>query len=332
MKKDYGFSPPFFSDENKIIDTLFRSGMKPKTRKVKDKDQLSLWDALTKENDEIKDELDSINAELDDKMKQIENESFYGHSNISLPDIEKKIQQTEATIGSPQEIKNFIKSGLNLFHSKIEELEDTTFKITITDNRLQIAGIANPIRKATFDKNYAARNQDCELIDLSHPLVSRLIQLIKKQSIKDINFYGRTAYKGSNVISQTSAFMNILTRYAVKTNPNTMIEEIIQIGFDIYDKKMLSAEIVKNFHDNSAFCQRSTEEVKEELEAAMNTTFWQPFLDKKIETRRREFVQERENLIKKLNELESPPEWVEGLADIEFVRYDILTITIGYPV
>jgi len=333
MKKDYGFAPPFFSDEDKILDVLLSSGMLPSTR-IADKDQISMFDGYAdKRQSNASPDNPDFDEEIKGKMEQIKSESFFGHTEISLPDIEQKIKETEQTIGSTAEIKAFIESGLNLFHCSIEQTDLNEYTIKITDSRLQVPGVSQKIERATFDKNHAARHPGTELIDLSHPLVSRLIQLVKKQSVSNEDFYGRTAFKGSSKLTEVIAVVNILARYVVNTNPSSIVEEIFSIGFTVYDNKIILIDEVKAFESQDPEpCTRTNQEIIEELETAFLKDFWKQEIERVAEEHKDSMIQERQNLIERLEYKDEQPAWVKGLTDISFVSYDILTVTIGYPV
>jgi superfamily II DNA or RNA helicase len=328
MKQDYGFAPPFFNDEKKIIELLLTSGMIPKTRKTASQEELTFFDEI--EEEPIADV--PPDEEWKEKMNQIQSESFYGQNQVSLPDIERKLRETEQSIGSEKEIRTFIESGLRLFGCQIESISDEVYNISISDNRLQFPGVDSTILQATFDKTKAAKNPAYHLIDLSHPLVNKLIQKIKQEAAKDSHFYGRTAYKGSNVISSTSAFMTFLVRFVVDTNPISMLEEFITIGFDLYGKEMLSADIIEAFYNtDSPSCYRTAAEVREDLQEVMQDSCWKLEVEQKIETRRQELKQERIHLLHRLGKIEEQSGWTKGIADVSFIRYELLTITIGYP-
>jgi len=333
MKNDYGFSPPFFSDEDKILDILLSSGILPSTR-ISEQDQISMFDGYSERqrSDTISENTD-FDEEYKAKMDQIKSESFFGHTEISLPDIEQKIKETVQTIGSHAEIKAFIESGLNLYHCSIENKDPEEYTIKITDSRLQVPGVTARIERATFDKNHAARNPGADLIDLSHPLISRLIQLVKQQSVNNEDFYGRTAYKGSSKIQETIAVLNVLARYVVNTNPSSIIEEIFSIGFTVFDNKIIPIETIREFESQDPEpCARTNQEVKDDLETAFSKDFWIKEIEDIAEDHKKTMLEERRNLIERLNFQDEQPDWVKGLTDISFVSYDILTVTIGYSV
>jgi len=334
MKLDYGFSPPFFSDEKQVLNLLYKAGLNPSTRKQSsDSQQLSIFDSIEKREAKLKEEERIQEEQLREQMDKIRSDSFYGHSDISLPDIEKKLRETAETIGSESEIKQFIISSLNLFNCSITEIDKYSIKITINDNRLLSPNMNRTIERATFDKKHAATHPNIVLIDISHPLITRLINLIKQQAALSSDFYGRIAYKGSDQIKKTCVIMKALVRYVVETSPSSMVEEIITIGLEPYSKKKIPTKIVSNFESSSSkLCTRTDEEIKEDIEEALSSNAWKEYLEEEIKVKQKQLVKERENLINRISSNEVLPSWLDGITQVAFTRFDVLTITVGYPV
>ena len=329
IRRDYGFSPPFLGDENQIVERLIRVGRTPNTRFIDNTDQLSIFGSFSETD------INQVDLESDirEQMEKIRDESFYGQSHITLPDIERKLRETEKTIGSEESIGLFIRSSLNLFNCPIEKSNEKTVSIHITDQRLLSPGMDKVIPEATFDKTYAAKHPGVELIDISHPLVSRLIQILKQQSTIEKEHYGRTAYKGSSHIKHTIAILKVLVRYVVNTTPNSIVEEIIPVGFRLFSKEILSDVLIHDFEtEDPKPIPRTDDEVREDLAEVFSESDWEKALQEKIETNRRQMIIERQNLIDRLDYSDELPEWLNGVTDIQFARYDILTITLGYPV
>jgi len=185
IREEFGFSPPFFNNENDIIKYLVNVGKLPYTRNKKGEikqgtSQLTIFDVnierrkLQQNSNAVnKKNIEEENKYFNQQITKIKNESFYGQTDIRLPDIEKKLKQTEKTLGKKEEIEKFIRSGLQLFGCNIQKKKEQVYSITLNDKRLLLSGRSTRMDNATFNKNYAARNPKVELIDLSHPLVNR---------------------------------------------------------------------------------------------------------------------------------------------------------------
>lgn len=341
IKAEFGFSPPFFNDEKDILNRLVKIGKTPRTRRRRGEDpsQLTFFDVFddakptekVEDVEKVEDEEKADDEYIRAKLEQIKSDSFYGQTDIRLPDIERKLRETESTIGSRKEIETFIISGLKLFNCDIKQKNKDVCTITLSDKRLYLTGFGDKVNNATFDRNYAARHPGAELLDLSHPLVSRLVQLFKQQMYIDDNKYGRVAYKISAAIEKPIAIFKVLVRYVVKTEQSSVLEEIITIGVNIFEDVIVPSEKLSEF-ELSDPCpgHRTPSEVKEDLSEAYKNKHWEPDLIRRIEENRKKMIQEREHLIKTLNYKELPS-WLKGITNIEYASHDVITVTLGYP-
>ncbi|MCG2791680.1 MAG: DEAD/DEAH box helicase [Actinomycetia bacterium] len=344
IREEFGFSPPFFNNESDIIKYLVNVGKIPYTRNKKgeikrETSQLSIFDINT-EKEELKQNSNAVNKEdleeeilFNQQITKIKNESFYGQTDIRLPDIEKKLKQTENTFGKKEEIEKFIRSGLQLFGCSIQKKKDQVFIITLNDKRLLLSGRSAHMDDVTFDKNYAARNPKVELIDLSHPLVNRLVQLLKQQIyLETSNHYGRIAYKISNSIDKPVAIFKVLVRCVVGTEPTSIIEEILTLGFYVYNEEILTSQKVELFVKSEPLQgNRTTMEIKEDIQEVFNNKYWEKELTEMIDNYLKKIKEERNNLLETFDNT-NLPDWLQGVTDVSYASHDILTLTMGYPV
>lgn len=344
IREEFGFSPPFFNNENDIIKYLVNVGKVPDTRNKRgeirpESSQLSIFDINT-EKEELQQNSNAVNKEdleeeifFNQQITKIKNESFYGQTDIRLPDIEKKLKQTENTFGKKEEIENFIRSGLQLFGCSIQKKKDQVFMISLNDKRLLLPGRSAQMDDVTFDKNYAARNPKVELIDLSHPLVNRLVQLLKQQIyLETSSHYGRIAYKISHSIDKPVAIFKVLVRCVVETEPTSIIEEILTLGFYIYQEEILSSQNVELFEKSEPLQgNRTTTEVKEDIQEVFNNKYWEKELSEMIDNYLKKIKEERNNLLETFDNT-NLPDWLQGVTDVSYASHDILTLTMGYPV
>ncbi|MEA3312801.1 MAG: helicase-related protein [Caldisericota bacterium] len=344
IREEFGFSPPFFNNESDIIKYLVNVGKLPYTRDKKGEirqgtSQLSIFDVNT-ERRELQQNSNAVNKEdveeeilFNQQITKIKNESFYGQTDIRLPDIEKKLKQTENTFGKKEEIEKFIRSGLQLFGCSIQEKSDQVYRIILNDKRLILPGRSDKIDDVTFDKNYAARNPKVELIDLSHPLVNRLVQLLKQQIyLETSNHYGRIAYKISNSIDKPIAIFKVLVRCVVETEPTSIIEEILTLGFYVYNEEILTSQKVELFEKSEPLQgNRTTLEVKEDIQEVFNNKYWEKELTRMIDNYLKKIIKERSNLLETFDNT-NLPDWLQGVTNVSYASHDILTLTMGYPV
>ena len=190
IRRDYGFSPPFFGDETNIIDFIHEHGLGVRLGAR----QLSLFDQTEEEIPELPDPYQQ------DLIDRIRNKSFYGQTDISLQEIEVQIKKVEESVGSRDEIEKFVHSGLSRLNCSVTVNDGDTLRIAIRNPHLQLPGIGDVITRATFDPHRGLDDPEIDILDLGHPLVRAMLDLFKRESFQpesgdytDQVHYGRTA-------------------------------------------------------------------------------------------------------------------------------------------
>jgi len=347
IRKDYGFSPPYFGDETTVLDLLEQHEVTlgPK--------QLSLFDAPLGEGSPSATSQDPFAQETLDRIK---GDSFYGQTHISLPEIERRLEETADTVGSPEQIRAFVFSGLDRFGCGVTQNGDRngrldgSWRIAITEPALQTASVGEVIERATFDPEWALDDPDVTLLDVGHPLVRRLIEAVKQNTFFGEGNnkgcpYGRTAYVVTPDVDEVTALFHLLARYVVNTEPTSIVEELLPVAVAVYGgyasgvrrhsssgKRQQVARLV----DAQASSQTRTEaeaEVQEALADALGVEGLDGLLEDAVETRRRELVAERARMRGQMQEVEGaqPAEWLEGIDDLARGSFDLLTVTVLFP-
>ena len=86
---------------------------------------------------------------------------------------------------------------------------------------------------------------DVTLLDVGHPLVRRLIEQVKQNAFRgdqsreglpheDREHYGRTAYLVTPDVDEVTALFHLLARYAVNTQPISIVEELLPVVVPVY--------------------------------------------------------------------------------------------------
>ncbi len=336
IRREYGFSPPYFGDETTILDLLAQHEVTlgPK--------QLGMFEEEGPPSrgggDEGEDPFDQ------ETLERIRGDSFYGQADVSLPEIERRLEETARTVGSPEQIQAFVFSGLNRFGCSVTENADggagerrTTYRIALTDPALQMASVGEVIERATFDPEWALDDPDVTLLDVGHPLVRRLIEAVKQQAFHGEAHCGRTAYVVTPDVAEVTALFHLLARYVVNTDPTSIIEELLPVAVPIYH---LEPEAIRG---EQAAAQpsgqtRTEGEVREALTDALALEGLDTLLESAVEARRRELVAERECMRRSAsrNQMEQregaqPSEWLAGIDDLARGSFDLLTVTVLFP-
>ncbi|MBN1642748.1 MAG: DEAD/DEAH box helicase, partial [Anaerolineae bacterium] len=131
IRRDYGFSPPYFGDDTTILDLLRQHDVTLGIR------QLSLFDQDYAPRDAGDEERDPFS---DETLARIKGDSFYGQTHISLPEIEQRLEETAHTVGAPDEIRRFVFSGLSRFGCSCIDNPDGSYRLVLTEPALQTAG------------------------------------------------------------------------------------------------------------------------------------------------------------------------------------------------
>ncbi len=238
IRRQYGFSPPYFGEETDIMELLAQHDIKVGPQ------QLHLFEEESGGREAPADEIDDPFSP--DTLDRIEDDSFYGQTNVHLPDIEERLEETKRTIGSPEQIEAFVRSGLSRFGCDVEENADGSLKVKITHPELRTASVDSVIERATFDPAYGLDDPDVKVLDLGHPLVRRLVELVKQETFRPSEeHYGRTSFYVVEEAEEVSAVFHLLARYAVggeEGSPSSVLEELVPVGLPVYVEETLSEE------------------------------------------------------------------------------------------
>lgn len=333
IRRDYGFSPPYFGDETDILALIREHEVTLGGR------QLGLFETPFEADSPL-----AQNPFAEETLQRIQEDSFYGQTQIALPEIEERLRETEATLGSPAQIRQFVFSGLHRFGCGVQENEadaqglpiEATWRIALQNPALQI-GAEPVIARATFDAELGVNDPGVTMLDLGHPLVRRLIELVKQEGFTartgDVLHYGRTAYKVTPAVSEVTAVFTLLARYGVQTEPSSLIEELLPVAIPVYGDggDLSSFEALTGLWNAEAVAQTRTEaEVQQALHEALGLEGLDALLAQAVEARRAELAAERTAMRERL-ETQDAAAWLQGTDQIAPGTFDLLTITVLFP-
>lgn len=321
IKEDYGFSPPFFGDDISVIDLIREQGLRVNICQK----TLDEFEEKSFHKYEIEDPFSK------DTLEKIKSECFYGQTEVELNEVQKRLRETETLIGSQHQIQDFVRSGLNRFNCTFSTNPDNTFKVEISNDLLLEPGIPTVIESATFDPMIARDDPSVTVIDLGHPLVRRLIELVKQQTFTDETIYGRTAAMKTKNVQKVTAVYHYLSRYVVQTKPVSIIEELLPVSVELHSDKTLNKEEIHRLLSSSPESDtRKANEIIEDIKDSLNRKNLQNLVLSKAEERCQELVSERRKMKKDL-ESRGEQQWLEGIEDLSVGSLDLLTITLFYP-
>ncbi|MBD3213344.1 MAG: hypothetical protein GF311_12110, partial [Candidatus Lokiarchaeota archaeon] len=328
IKNVYGFVPGFFGDPEAVIDHIME---KRKGESKKDAQKtLDRWIQFSQSVDDIISVFFS-----EQQIKEIMQDSFYGHSNINLEEIEERMRLTEENIGNEETLLRFLEKAVDLYEGemKLKNEHNKIYEINLPE------GIQNEIG-VRFDYNYLITpNREVDVsrnkingVSLKNPVVSGLVEKIKNEAFSiDNEFYGRTAAFASDIVSKINVIFHVKIRYVINTEPKTLMEEISKVGGDLFSGEILEDELVDqiwqsdwdNHHKNKI-------ELIKHLKMALKLESLNDLLDSLASKRREAIISERKTMIKTLQEQGLSTD-LEGIDDLDVVGIDLITITLIYP-
>lgn len=322
IRKDYGFAPPFFGDDANVIDIIREMGIElPRI-------QRTLIDFG--EDDRRGKE---INPFDDEAIERINAESFYGQADVDLSEVRRRMKDTEELVGTPEDFQKFVIGGLKSLGCVVEENRDlyNTLKISLSNSPLAAQGVDEEINQASFDPKVALRNADVVQLNAGHPLVRRVIELIRQSAFEGLGSgYGRTAAIATAETNKVMVLYHFLARFTVNTRSVSIIEEIVPVGCDLVGETVLSAEEADAlWKSKPAPMRRTEEEILRHVEKAIDPSVYQPALDKRLKERLEAIKLERSDLKKKFEDADLV--WLEGIADVSIASTDLLSVNVYYP-
>jgi ERCC4-related helicase len=336
IRRDYGFSPPYFGDETSILNLLQQHEITLGPR------QLPLFDMPPSPDPSAPlragfgrgDGGEGENPFAEETLERIKDDSFYGQTHISLPEIERRLQETAETIGSPQQIQDFVFSGLDRFRCQVTKNDDGSYRLVITNPNLQTASVGEVIERATFDPEAALDDPDLVGLDIGHPLVRRLIEEVKQNAFLQAEHYGRTAYMVTSAVDEVTALIHILARYVVNTDPISIIEELLPVAVPVYGGKPRWGEAVCPLVEAEPTAETlSPADILEDLELVLEMEGLETLLRTAVDARLEELIAERYKL-KQQMETQGGEQltWLQGIDDVSPASFDLLTVRLLYPV
>ncbi|MDF0591838.1 helicase-related protein [Candidatus Methanocrinis natronophilus] len=322
IRKEYGFAPPFFGDDANVIDIIREMGIELSSSQ---KTLINFGGGGRAEGE--------VNPFDDETVERISAESFYGQADVDLSEVRRRLKDTEELVGTPEDFQRFVLGGLKSLGCTIEENHDlhNTLRIYLANSPLAVQGVDEVIEQASFDPKVALRNTDVVQLNAGHPLVRRVIELIRQSAFEGMGAgYGRSAAAATADVAKVMLLYHFLARFTVNTKPPSVIEEIVPVGCDLVGGTVLSAEEADAlWKSKPAPMRRTEEEILKHLERAIDPSVYEPAFDKRLRERLEAIKVERTALKKKFEGEDLA--WLEGIDDVALASRDLLSVNVYYP-
>lgn len=324
IRNDYGFSPPYFGDENNILDFIRGHGMGLRLGPQ----QLNLFESFSQREVNQADPFDT------DTLERIKSDSFYGQGDISLAVVEEQMRQVSESVGLPNEIQQFVLSGLDRMNCTVRENPDGTFRIVIQHPDLRLPGIDTQIERATFNPELGADDNEVDVLDLGHPLVRRLMDLLKREAFQPDSSpeslrYGRTAVVLSKEIAEMTALYTLLVRFTTRTQPPQILEDLLTVAIPVYgDQPIDPVETSKLLQVSPTDGSLTLQERQEVLADALQREDMTTIFEGQIQIRREKIEAERHELREALSRDSG---WLQGADQLILSSWDLLAVKVLWP-
>lgn len=332
IRHDYGFSPPFFGDDLAILDAIAEySG------DISIGPQKTLFDfietRMERERKRAQELMPSLYSE--ELIKVMQEDSFYGQTNVQLPEVEERMNRTRKAFGSEEELKSFVEGALVQLDGRIEPTQDSQiYDVYLPEDLKKSLGIGEEVAslRATFSPRKGVEDPSLYVLDIASPLVSSLIDRVKILMYDpNVSLYGRTAALGSSVVDRVVALYNVRMRYVVNTAPNSIIEELVPIGVELYSDRVLDSEELAALMNSRPMSHgRTTEEIKNDLDEAIQHPELFKLIAETAEGNCRTIIEERKLMRSRL-EADGLSRGLKGFDEVSCASQDIMTLTVYYP-
>jgi len=328
IREDYGFSPPFFGDDADVISLIGEMGLDVGLPPA----QRTLFDSY-QERPGSGQRVDPFSEETIEKIKR---ESFYGQTGVDLEDVRARMALSEQVIGTEKDFERFVRNGLVRFGCEITENHDRnqTLRILLS-NDLVVPGLPDVIEKATFEKRIALQEAGIEQLNTGHPVVRRLIELVKRDVFSpETKMYGRVCVVATPNVAHVTALYHFLVRYSIGGARPSLVEEIVPVACDLVTGSFPGEEEAAGLDRVEMVPLPPGREasVKKHLVRALAEDTWSSIFAERIEARRQELVAEREALREQLATVYPDPGWLSGAAEVSVASHDLISLRLLEPV
>lgn len=317
IREDQGFCPPFFVSEETVLNRLVR-----RAKKRREPAGPTLFDDITEEDEEF-----FGNAKL------IAADGFYGQSHVRIRDVSERLREAHEKFGTPERIRDFIRSGLGFFNSVLRPAKDGTVQLIIENPRLVIPGVGREA-KAVLTREDKSKHPDAIVLDVGHPLVRRLISVIREHTFQAGHEGARTAAYHVPGVTKSMLIGQGLLRATSRSTPPALLEEIVVFGIASGtdgEQPLSKGEVVELMEREPSAQHVNRDEALEDLKFLFATDLFTETRQAAKTAALEELRAYRAARKSELLEVSEESSWLEGFDEVEEVGFDLHTLTLIMP-
>lgn len=318
IREDQGFCPPFFVSEETVLDRLVRRSKKRRAEST----QAGLFDNVPPEDEEFFGDAKLIAAD-----------GFYGQSHVRIRDVSERLREAHEKFGTPDRIRDFIRSGLGFFNSVLRPAQDGTVQLIIENPRLVIPGVGREA-KAVLTREDKSKHPDAIVLDVGHPLVRRLISVIREHTFQAGHEGARTAAYHVPGVTKSKLIGQGLLRATSKSTPPALLEEIVVFGIAAGpegEEALTKAEVVDIMDRDAAKQEVDRATALDDLKFLFATDLFSETRQAAKTAALEELRAYRAARKSELLEVSEESSWLEGFDEVEEVGFDLHTLTFIMP-
>jgi ERCC4-related helicase len=322
IRSKYGFAPPFFSSNRELVELMKLYGHTAPR-------QLDLFSAAAEFEPGA--EVPEVVALSEEAAQRMSEESFYGHATVSLEEVQRALTDTYRTVGTPDEVHAFVRAALARFGCPVRELDPDRFEVDL-DRAPVLADLApeGGVLRATFDAMVGQDDLSVDTLDLAHPLVRRLIDLVRDGGVGalDSTQVGRVVGWAHTATRGVLAVIHVLARYTSGGEQPVLLEELVAFAFPVWDDEpsRVTSELLKAVIGPGRVASSMTgNDLVEAAQRALDHPALGRLTADALEDTRWHLAQRGASLE------EAGGAWAAGLGTLELASQDLLTISIVEP-
>ena len=309
---DYGFVPPFLANPD-ILSYLAASAAS--SRWVTP----TLFDAQVQVPALLARTVGGADLLDAEKVERIRDESFYGHEQVSLGSVTEAMERSRAEVANPSMIEHFLRTAVAGLAGI--EVRDVPGGITVEGTNPDLIDVlGGPGQVLTFSPEAGFADPDLDVVDLAHPLLRRLVDIVLDRSRRP-GCRGRIAARSAPVGEVTAAVW-VLVRFAARSDPPVLLEELVPLAVPVWGNSPVPPDIGPVLAASGLDAHQDAEDIEEAAEALLGRAD----LDARIEA----FARGRARLLADRH-AELDAAWASGLDRVEVMSVDVVGATLCWP-
>lgn len=304
IRIDYGFCPVFLTSSGDLKTLIAAYGRRTK--------QLGLF---TQSPD-----VDPWDRE---RLDRVRDDSFYGQAHVQLPQVQVALRDTYASVGNPKEVEAFVRSALARIHADIEDRPDGRVRIGLAGTDLADLADESGVLECTFDPKVGRNDPDLLVVDLSQPLVRRLVEAVQLDNAGTPR--GRVAARGTAAVPETTLVAQVLARFVAATEPPHLMEELIPVAVRVYGGPVTGTHAAALLHAPPAPIAHTRSDLVNDLAEGLANPALSEAIAAAVEAR-------RAMLVTRQGEVAAAGlAWARGATDIRLASCDPVSVTLLVP-